>query len=132
MTVIERRAKMGKNGQKRKNEKKRKEERKTKQKTSCMRTGRRPSPEGTRLLSAGTISPTLCLGDGPTEGRHDKTRRKKRKKNEKKKKRKEKKRAATQSSKNQTSISMSSWWGKDDTRDPREGREKGAKIKQQS
>ena len=23
---------------------------------------------------------------------------------------------------------MSSWWGKDDTRDPREGREKGAKI----
>ena len=60
-----------------------------------MRTGRRPSPEGTRLLFAGTISPTICLGDGPTEGRHDKTRRKARKRKEKKNeetKRKEKKR----------------------------------------
>ena len=44
------------------------------------------------------------------------------------KKNKKKTRAATQSSKNQTSISMSSWWGKDDTRDPREGRDKGAKM----
>ena len=95
-----------------------------------MRAGRRPSPEGTRLLFAGTISPTICLGDGPTEGRHDKTRRKARKRKEKKNeetKRKEKKRAATQSSKNQTSISMSSWWGKDDTNDPREGRDRGQK-----
>ena len=41
---------------------------------------------------------------------------------------KETKRAATQSSKNRTSISMSSWWGKDDTRDPREGRDSGVKI----
>ena len=41
---------------------------------------------------------------------------------------KETKRAATQSSKNQTSISMSSWWGKDDTIDPREGRDEGANI----
>ena len=60
-----------------------------------MRAGRRPSPEGTRLLFAGTISPTICLGDGPTEGRHDKTRRKARKRKEKKNeetKRKEKKR----------------------------------------
>ena len=85
MTVIERRAKMGKNGQKRKNEKKRKEERKTKQKTSCMRAERRPSPEDTRLLSAGTTSPTICLGNGPTEGRHDKTRRKARKEQKKNK-----------------------------------------------
>ena len=38
-----------------------------------------------------------------------------------------KKRAATQSSKNLTRICMSSWWGKDGTRDPREGRDKGAK-----
>ena len=45
-----------------------------------------------------------------------------------KKKRKEKKKATTQSSKNQTSISMSSWWGNEDTRDPREGRDRGGKI----
>ena len=44
------------------------------------------------------------------------------------KERKGKKRAATQSSKNQTSISMSSWWGKDDARDPREGRDRGATM----
>ena len=43
------------------------------------------------------------------------------------KKRKEK-RAATQRSKNQTGISMSSWCGKDDTRDTREGRDRAAKI----
>ena len=87
---------------------------------------RRPSPEGTRSLFAGTISRTICVGDGPTEGRHDKTRRKARKRRT----RKEKKRATTQSSKNQTSISMSSWWGKDDTRDAREGRDRGAKMMQ--
>ena len=51
-------------------------ERKTKQKNSYIRAGRRPSPEGTRLLFAGTISPMICPDDGPTEGRHDKTRRK--------------------------------------------------------
>ena len=27
----------------------------------------------------------------------------------------------------QTSMSMSSWWGKDDTNDPREFRDRGAK-----
>ena len=36
-----------------------------------MRSGRRPSPEGTRLLFAGTIS---CPAGGPTDGRHTKTR----------------------------------------------------------
>ena len=126
MAVIQRTAKKGKRGQKRKKEKKGKE-RKTNQKTSCMRAGRRPSPEGTGLLFAGTISPMICLGDRPTEGLHDKTRRKARKK-QRQKKRKEKTRAATLSSENQTSISMSSWWGKDDTRDPREGRDRAAKI----
>ena len=55
-----------------------------------MRAGRRPNLEGTRLLFAGTISRTICLGDGPTEGRHDKTRRKARKKLEKKRKEKQK------------------------------------------
>ena len=80
-----------------------------------MRAGRRPSPEGTRMLFAGTISPTICLGEGPTEGRHDTTRRKASPK-------KKKKRAAVQTSKNLTSFSMSSWWDTDDTIDPREGR----------
>ena len=50
---------------------------------------RRPSPEGTRSLFAGTISRTICVGDGPTEGRHDKTRRKARKKRILKKRREE-------------------------------------------
>ena len=70
---------------------KRKEQKgkKTETKTLCMRAGRRPSPEGTRLLFAGTISPMICLGDGPTEGRHDQTRRKAGKEKEKKKKREE-------------------------------------------
>ena len=27
-----------------------------------------------------------------------------------------------------TNIFMFSWWGKDDTRDPREGRDRGAKM----
>ena len=81
MTVIQRKANTGKKG---KQEKKRKE-RKTEQKTSYMRAGRRPSPEGTRSLFAGTISPMICPGDGPTEGRHDKTRRKARKKEKKRK-----------------------------------------------
>ena len=45
-----------------------------------------------------------------------------------KKENRKKRRAATQSSRNQTSISMSSWWGKDDTKDPREGRDGGAKL----
>ena len=42
-----------------------------KQKTS-MRAGRRPSPGGTKLLFAGTISPMICPVDGSTEGRHEK------------------------------------------------------------
>ena len=74
--------KSAKRGEKEKKKKQRKE-RKNKQKTSCMRAGRRPSPEGTRLLFAGTVSPMISLGDGPTERRHDKSRRKA-SKNEKK------------------------------------------------
>ena len=35
-----------------------------KQKTNIMRSGSRPSPEGTRLLSAGTVSPMMCPADG--------------------------------------------------------------------
>ena len=41
-----------------------------------MRSGRRPSSEGTRLLFAGTISPTTRPVNGPTEGRQKRTRRK--------------------------------------------------------
>ena len=29
---------------------------------------------GDKVVFAGTISPIICPGDGPTEGRHDKTR----------------------------------------------------------
>ena len=36
-----------------------------KQKQTCMRSGSRPSPEGTRLLFAGdTVSPMMCPADG--------------------------------------------------------------------
>ena len=80
-----------------------------------MRSWRRPSPEGTRLLLAGTISPVMCSVDGPTEGRHDKTRRKTRK---------EKKRIEQNTElKKQSNIPISSWWAKDDTSDPNEGRD---------
>ena len=67
----------GKKERNRKEKKKRKygKERKFETKTN-LRSGRRPSPEETRLLFAGTISPMICPGDGPTEGRHDKTSRK--------------------------------------------------------
>ena len=61
--------KKGEKGQiraKKEKEKKRKE-RKMKQKTTYIRGGRRQSPERTRLLFAGTISPMVCLGDGPLE-----------------------------------------------------------------
>ena len=53
----------------------------------------RPQVEsrGHKVDVPGTIRPTICLRDGPTEGRHDKTRRKARRK-EKKMRRKEKKR----------------------------------------
>ena len=34
--------------------------------TSCMRSGIMPSPEGTGLLFAGTVSPMMC----PADGRH--------------------------------------------------------------
>ena len=50
---------------------KEKESKEMKQKTS-MRAGRRPSPGGTKLLFAGTISPMICPVDGSTEGRHEK------------------------------------------------------------
>ena len=67
---------------------KRKERKERKNETKIiMRSGRRPSPERTGLLFADTISPMICPGDGPTEGRHVKTRRKTGK---------EKKRAETQ------------------------------------
>ena len=49
-------------------------EKKTKPKSSCMRSGRKPSPEGTRLPFAGTISSMICPVDGPTGGRHKRTR----------------------------------------------------------
>ena len=76
---MKKRAKKGKKKQQKK--KRRKERRKENRikKTSYIRAGRRPSPEGTRLLFSGTISPTICLGDGPTEKRHNKTRHKARK-----------------------------------------------------
>ena len=78
---------------------------------------RRSSPEGTRLLFAGTVSPMICPVDGPAERQHKKIRRKTRR------------RGKRQSYKNETSSPMSSWWWvKDDTRDQREGRDEGQKA----
>ena len=57
-------------GQKGKEQKERKQK-KNETKTN-MWSGRRPSPEGTRLLFVGTLSPITCSVDGPTEGRHQK------------------------------------------------------------
>ena len=62
-----------KKGKKQKGKSKKRKKKKTKKK---IRSGRRPISEGTRLLFAGTISPMMCPVDGPTEGRHEKTRRK--------------------------------------------------------
>ena len=52
---------------------KRRKKRKTAE--NKLESGRRPSPEGTKLLFAGAISPMMHPGDGATEGRHDKIRR---------------------------------------------------------
>ena len=39
-----------------------------KQKQTCMRSGSRPSPKGTRLLFAGdTVSPMMCPADGHSQ-----------------------------------------------------------------
>ena len=55
-----------------------------------MRSGRRPSHEGARLLVfAGAISPMVCPVDESTEGRHEKTRRKARKEKKRESKRTE-------------------------------------------
>ena len=67
--------KRGKTGKQQKGQKKKKKKIKKNEANINMRWGRRPSPEGTRLLLAGTISPMTCPGDGPTEAQHDKTRR---------------------------------------------------------
>ena len=58
-----------------------------------MRSGRRPSPEGTRWLFAGTINPMMCSVDGPTEGKY-----------EKKTDGRQEKRAGTQSSKAKRAV----------------------------
>ena len=87
MTVIQRRVKKGKKGQKRNKQRK---ERKEKRNKNFMHARRaQASPGGKRLLFAGGISPMICLGDGPTEGRHDKTRRRARKNKTKQNKTKE-------------------------------------------
>ena len=82
-----------------------------------MRSGRRPSPEGTRFLFAGMVSPMIREVDGPTERQHDKTRRKTRKEEGRDRAKKQ----------NKTSSPMSAWWAKDDTRDKKEGRDEGLK-----
>ena len=89
---------------------------KTNKKTN-MRPGRRPSPEGTMLLFAGTINRMIYSVDGPTEGRHEKIRRKT----------EDKTRKGQRQRKNKTSVSMSSRWAKDDTRDQKEGRRRAKK-----
>ena len=39
------------------------------EKANKMRSGRRPSPEGPRIMLAGTITPMICPVYGPTGGR---------------------------------------------------------------
>ena len=59
-------------GKKQKGKEDKRKERKTKlNSTSAQGAGR----ARTRLLFAGTISPVICPDDGPTQGRHKKTRR---------------------------------------------------------
>ena len=70
-----------------------------------LRSGRRLTPEWTMMLFAGTITPMIWQVDGPTERRHDETRRKTRL---------DEGRDSEQKKKN--SSHMSSWWAKDDTR----------------
>ena len=38
---------------------------------SNMHSGRRPSPEGTKLVFVGTIIPMIRAVDGPTKARHE-------------------------------------------------------------
>ena len=66
-------SKKGKKGNKQKGKGKKTKKGKKNEAENNMRSGRRPSPEGSRLLFAGTVSSMLCPGDRPTQG-HDKTR----------------------------------------------------------
>ena len=70
---IEKKKETGRN----KRQKKQKKQRTKDEKKKPLCSGRRPSPEGTKLAFAGTISPpTMCPLDAPTEGRHDEAKRK--------------------------------------------------------
>ena len=80
-----------------------------------MRSGRRPSPEGARLLFAGPTSTMICPADGPTEGRYKKTRR-------------DTRREERTELKTTTDRRMSTWWVKHDTRDEK-GRDNRLKTK---
>ena len=59
----------------------------------------------------------MCPVDGPTEGRHEKTRRKTRQEE-----------GRDTGLKNKNSSPMSRWLAKDDTRDQKEGRDQGLKT----
>ena len=70
-----------------------------------MRSGRRPSPELTRLLFVGMIKPMICPANGPTEGWHKKIRQR------------QDKQKADKAITTRTKSPMCSWWAKDETRD---------------
>ena len=80
------------------NKRNKRKKRKAKQKQTCSPAAGRVR-KGTRLLFAGTISPVICPVDGPTEGRHDKTRRKTKQEE-----------GRDTELKNKTSSPMSIWW----------------------
>ena len=63
-------SKKGKKGNKQKGKGKKTKKGKKNEAENNMRSGRRPSPEGSRLLFAGTLSPMICPVDVPAEGRH--------------------------------------------------------------
>ena len=119
-TVIQRRAKKGRKGQKRKKYEKKGMKNKTKKFKHANRAPAESRRDNVSFCWHNQSYRIIRLGDGPTEKPHDKTRRKTRNnEKDKNRERKEQKRPSTQSSKNQTRIYMSSWWCKDDTRDPK-------------
>ena len=59
-------------GQKRREDTGKEKKRNEKETKTNMRSGRRPNPEGTRLLFAGTISPRMISADGPIGAKQNK------------------------------------------------------------
>ena len=121
----DRRAKKGqKNERNRKKMEEKKEKKKRKNQNQHALRAQAES-RGDKVSVCWYISPMTRPGGGPTEGRHDKTRRKPRQENgTKQNKRGQRHRAKKQKQKHNQHF----WWGEYDTRNPREGRDGGPKT----